>query len=495
MIHESLILEDAGRLGWERDPEGKRRMDEIHAQALLDAYAKLLMEDVKISEDDLHKEFRKRNTRVSARYVYGQTKGHARSLKLRLEQGESFEKIASEIFDDPGLAGNGGYVGYFGPGEMDEEFESAAFNLPVGSLSEPVRIEAGYAVLRVEDKKVLPLQSEQDYARVKHELESAVRERRSRETLEQKAEELSRWGNPVMDETVLNGVFESWKSLKPADLEVPSSVPRSDKVAVRFDHGAWTSQEVLLRLGSMSEKQRKRIRTPDDFRQAVQGLIAREKLLALAKQAGLENHAGVAGQVHNVRMNYLMTRWMKTVEESVEQEGVSEEELLTEFERNRDSHVVAPEVRVKEVLVRDRKTAEAVISEIRAGLDFSAAAKRWSIRRWAAERGGDLGFGTRSAFATMAEKLFDAKIGRVIGPERVDPYYGIFMVTEKREGRRKSFEEAREQIVSELLSQKKKLAAEAGLEELRERGVYTINEDAVKNTVIETMNTMKERMQ
>ncbi|MEX2117942.1 MAG: peptidylprolyl isomerase [Bacteroidota bacterium] len=495
MIHESLILEDAERLGWETDPEGQRRMDEIRAQALLDTYAKVLMEEVRISEDDLYKEFRKRNTRVSARYVYAQTEEHARSLKRRLEEGETFERIAREIFDDPGLAGNGGYVGYFGPGDMDEEFESAAFNLPVGSLSDPVRISAGYAVLRVEDKTTLPLQSEHDYARVRHELEAAVREKQSRKILERRAEELSGWGNPVIDETLLNEVFEFWKTTKPINPESSVSILPYHEAVVTFGYGTWTSREILARLLSMSEKQRKRIKTQGDFTRAVRGLVAREKLVDLAKQAGLENHVSVTRQIHNVRMNYLLKRWMKEIEERVTRERLRDDELRAHFEKNGDSYVMPPEIRVKEVLVRDRATAEAVISEIRRGMDFSAAAKRSSIRRWSADRGGDLGFGTRSTFGAMGEKLFKAKIGRLIGPERVDPYYGIFMVTEKREGRKKSFNETREQLASELQSQKKKQAVERALEELRQRAAYSINDDVMKNMVIGRRNSPKESVQ
>lgn len=77
----------------------------------------------------------------------------ARSVELRqrLAAGEDFAKLAGEFSEDPGSAQNGGDLGFFERGQMTRSFEDAAFALPTGELSEPVRSEFGYHLIRVEE--------------------------------------------------------------------------------------------------------------------------------------------------------------------------------------------------------------------------------------------------------------------------------------------------------------------------------------------------------
>jgi len=66
---------------------------------------------------------------------------------------ESFEKVAKETSEDPGSKEKGGDLGLFSKGMMVPEFESVAFELPVGQLSEPVLTGFGYHLIKVLEKK------------------------------------------------------------------------------------------------------------------------------------------------------------------------------------------------------------------------------------------------------------------------------------------------------------------------------------------------------
>jgi peptidyl-prolyl cis-trans isomerase D len=67
----------------------------------------------------------------------------------RIKGGEAFDAVAREVSEDPGSAANGGDLGFFSRGLMTPAFEEAAFSLPVGQLSEPVRSPFGYHVIEV----------------------------------------------------------------------------------------------------------------------------------------------------------------------------------------------------------------------------------------------------------------------------------------------------------------------------------------------------------
>lgn len=75
---------------------------------------------------------------------------------------KNFDKIASQETEDPTGKGNGGDLGWFSAGRMVPEFETVAFNLKKGEVSEPVKTQFGYHLILVEDKKaadVKPLES------------------------------------------------------------------------------------------------------------------------------------------------------------------------------------------------------------------------------------------------------------------------------------------------------------------------------------------------
>ena len=77
----------------------------------------------------------------------------ARALIERLRGGEEFAVVAQETSEDPGSKANGGDLGFFRRGQMVKAFDEAAFSLEPGTLSEPVRSEYGFHVIRVEERK------------------------------------------------------------------------------------------------------------------------------------------------------------------------------------------------------------------------------------------------------------------------------------------------------------------------------------------------------
>ncbi|MBM3776587.1 MAG: hypothetical protein FJW37_15710 [Acidobacteria bacterium] len=77
----------------------------------------------------------------------------AQQLRQRLAAGENFSALAKAESDDTGSAAAGGSLGTFRRGQMVAPFEQAAFAMAPGELSEPVKSQFGYHLIKVEARE------------------------------------------------------------------------------------------------------------------------------------------------------------------------------------------------------------------------------------------------------------------------------------------------------------------------------------------------------
>jgi len=88
---------------------------------------------------------------VTASHILVADEATAKDILAKLQAGEKFEDLAKQYGTD-GTKDQGGSLGTFGRGEMVKEFEDAAFALNAGEISDVVKTEFGYHVIKVTDK-------------------------------------------------------------------------------------------------------------------------------------------------------------------------------------------------------------------------------------------------------------------------------------------------------------------------------------------------------
>jgi len=79
-----------------------------------------------------------------------------KAVIVRLKKGEDFAKVAGELTEDPSGKANGGDLGFFSKEQMVPEFSETAFKLDKGQISEPVKTQFGWHVIKVEETRIKP---------------------------------------------------------------------------------------------------------------------------------------------------------------------------------------------------------------------------------------------------------------------------------------------------------------------------------------------------
>lgn len=113
------------------------------------------------------------------------------ALRDRITKGEDFAAIAKAESDDTGSGAQGGDLGSFGRGRMVPAFEQAAFSLPVGEVSQPVKSQFGYHLIQVQERS----------AKALAEVQAEIEKRLTTENAQKAMEEFKKSAKPTLDES------------------------------------------------------------------------------------------------------------------------------------------------------------------------------------------------------------------------------------------------------------------------------------------------------
>ena len=122
----------------------------------------------------------KNEEEVHARHILVATEDEAKAVLAQLKGGADFATLAKEKSKDPGGA-EGGDLGYFTKDQMVPEFAEVAFKLDKGQISDPVKTQFGWHIIKVEDKRIKPRPT---FEQVKPQIENYVAHRAQAQLVE-----------------------------------------------------------------------------------------------------------------------------------------------------------------------------------------------------------------------------------------------------------------------------------------------------------------------
>ena len=159
MISFELMNRLALELKLNETEEYKANLKQLEKDLLTQMAINKVLSDVTITDEDAKKFYDENKDQfaqkeaVSAKHILVDNEEKCKEIKEKINNNEiTFEEAAKQYSTCPS-GQQGGALGMFNRGKMVPQFEEAAFTLDINEVSEPVKTQFGYHLIKVENKK------------------------------------------------------------------------------------------------------------------------------------------------------------------------------------------------------------------------------------------------------------------------------------------------------------------------------------------------------
>lgn len=158
LINQELFYLEAIEDQLDKEEDFINRLENIKKQVLIQYTVEKLFSDIEVRDDEIknyyadHEEDFKTPEKVSASHILVDSEDEAKDILDQLNKGMPFEEAARKYSNCPSIE-NGGNLGEFTRGQMVKEFEDAVFSMDENQVSEPVKTQFGYHIIKLISRK------------------------------------------------------------------------------------------------------------------------------------------------------------------------------------------------------------------------------------------------------------------------------------------------------------------------------------------------------
>lgn len=478
MINEILMRNFDDNSKVYNNPEYKKESEWVKKETTLaflkdrEVYAKITC-----TEDELREAYKRSKVKLAVRHLYASTEKEADNLYKLVKMGISFNELAKQAFTDSVLQNNGGYLGYITWGDTDPEFENAAYSLKVGEVSLPVKTEHGYSIIKVDDRIADPFVTEDNFVKMKHKLERAVRISKKKPNELAYLKSVFNQNKVELNEKALLAILDDMQRRGPGDVEA-NHINKDFKNCVSYNGKIYSENEIEQMLNEVPKYNRDLVKDKSSIKQAVLGLVMQDALLGIAKSKGYDTTSYVnetsSKLENNIYLNYKRNEILETV-------PVADSEIVKYYIENIGYYSGERELNVQEIVVSNDSLAAILKNKVDNGEDFGKLAQKYSLRTWSAKNNGIMGFSPISNFGDMKDTLWSASVGKTFGPVPFDKYYGIFRLLGKKDSEPININLVKPQIVNAIKNIKGFPYMKKHIDELTKKTKVNVNRELIKN--------------
>jgi len=283
LIDENLILNYAYQKSLQDQQNIIDEKTKIFNQLLLNEYHDInVIKRITTSENELRRLFTYYKTKLHVRHLFATDLHTILEIEQKLNDGNSWEILATEYFTDPILKNNGGDLGWYKMGELDPSFEIVAFSLNDAEKSKPIKTKKGYSIIQIIEREKDLLLTEKDYQNNKKWLEKMAIQYK-------KMPEMRKYTDKIAENMDIkfnkNGLHELYNVIMHP---LKETIVNSDILVLTIKNvESLTINHCASLINDLSQKQLNQINTIDNLEDVLKGLIVRNTMIQNAIKIGL----------------------------------------------------------------------------------------------------------------------------------------------------------------------------------------------------------------
>ncbi|HOD67374.1 MAG TPA: peptidylprolyl isomerase [candidate division Zixibacteria bacterium] len=490
IVVNRLLIQAAYEKGIDQSEELARLVVQNQDRLLVDVLAQRRIAEKSVpTEPEIREFWEKLEYKIKASHILVDNLDTANALLARIQNGESFEKLAFDYSRDPSAKKNKGDLGYFTWGSMISAFQEAAFAMAPGEVSPPVHTEYGYHIIKLVDK--LPNEFRDSFDKMKMEIKQQL-ENRKRSELSRAYVESLRTKFPIhVDTATCQYLLHKRSMLYPPmlletlprnDFDV-EQLDRSEKelVLATWDNGQITVLEYLDLAKNLSPAIRPDFDQYDSLASVIFTIKLQDLLVVQAHREGMDSDPEYQ---RRLKLFKELTMAMIMRDDSLPVPPAPDDGMVRRYyDEHLDEFTDPAKVQVFEILLSDELTAGKLAKEIRSLQGFRDKAMDLTERPGKRAAGGDLGYIDRKWFPEIYDLAVKTPVGQIGGPVVTQGKYSIFYVADKISPTVKDFLDVKAQILTKLKEEQRVQALAVWIEERKAQTTIRINEDALRTTI------------
>jgi peptidyl-prolyl cis-trans isomerase C len=347
-------------------------------------------------------------------------KEKAEQVLNRIREGEDFTKLAKQFSDDKESGDRGGLLGSITWSRSNDPLQNAVFSMDPGEVSDLVRTNTGYHIIRVEEirkRERKPFEEARGQIAQVFQMERRKQITDSTNAYQKRIlEEIDpQWEEQALDSmATLFARFGRGKRDQVVDsLE---TLPPETRSMVLLNHsgGRVTVEDLMNRIRRVSSRYEIKLESVEALRGYIQYFKQLDFLVKRAEELDMDRERDVEDEIRaGLESSMVKTMVKKEIHDRIDP---SEEDVLAYFKSHREKYSDKENVRVQEVFVKDSTLAAKICQWARRGRNFDSLAEQYTERAGYKSRKGMLGMITPGRWGIIGKKAFTMEKGQISDP-------------------------------------------------------------------------------
>ncbi|MDL1970315.1 MAG: peptidylprolyl isomerase [Candidatus Desulfofervidaceae bacterium] len=468
LIDEYLMAQEAKRLGLDQDSSYLKNMNDVRKELALSKFWQEEVKKMNITDKVLKNYYNRRLTKIHVRQIFTKDKKKAQKALKRLKSGKSFSEVAKVFSEDP-FAQRGGDMGLVTRGRMADAWEKVAFSLKPGEISDIVKTDAGYHIIKVE-KIISPKPEifEKDKTWFKKQyIKQKLKERRKELTTALRKKAKIEINHKLFEKIDVNDKESTGilAKVNGEEIRVEAFLPALKK-------RLWGAKAMAKRWHFKIDE--KKIKKSVLDQMINDSLLAQEAL----KKGYFRKDKNLQNTLKKFQRYFLATLFKQKI--IAPQVKIEEKELKEYYQRHKEEFRAPTKYKLSLIKVSTKKEAEEIREELIAGADFSLLARKKS-KGSSAKKGGLLGWISEDKMPSQVkEAVSKLKPGDISPVIKDNGKYIVLKLEEKKLGEQLPYEKVKMDIEKKLWYRKFNKMLSKYLKELRRISKIEIDKATLK---------------